>query len=152
LAHTHSNHGTHDLATAGVEADNVNLRGVFGFGIGLAVVAIIVHITMLWMWKLEVNSIDAANPPRVFPLAVLQDERQPPEPRLQTNPKQDLKDLRAAEDVILHNYTWVDRNNNIVRIPIDDAIKLTLQQGLPSRPAASAPASPATQGTQERGK
>ena len=38
----------------------------------------------------------------------------PPEPRLQTNPKQDLRDLRAAEDKVLNSYGWVDRNRGIV--------------------------------------
>jgi hypothetical protein len=155
MAHTHSSHADPELPTGGVQPDNINLRAVFGFGIGLAVVAVVVQIAMLWMWKVEVNSIDASNPPRVYPLAVLQDERQPPEPRLQTNPKQDLKDLRAAEDTILNGYSWVDRNNNVVRIPIDEAMKLTLQHGLPSRPAADASAAqgtPATPATQEHSK
>ena len=52
---------------------------------------------------------------------------------------------------MLDGYRWVDRNNGIVRIPVDDAMKLTLQRGLPSRrqaPAAAAPTQ-ATQATQE---
>jgi hypothetical protein len=116
---------------------------------------------MLWMWSVEVANVDASNPPRVFPLAVLQDERQPPEPRLQTNPKADLSDLRAYEKQVLEGYTWVDRNNNIVRIPVADAMRLTLQRGLASRPQPAADATgqapaaaPAAQGnttaTQER--
>jgi len=57
----------------------------------------------------------------------------PPEPRLQTNPRQDLSDLRAREDQTLSSYGWVDRNAGVVRIPIDQAIKLTLERGLPAR-------------------
>jgi hypothetical protein len=57
----------------------------------------------------------------------------PPEPRLQTNPRQDLADLRAKEDETLNSYGWVDRNAGVVRIPIDEAITLTLQRGLPAR-------------------
>jgi hypothetical protein len=142
-----------------VEPDHVNIRAIFGFGIGLAVVALIVHVLMLWMWNIEVANVDASNPPRVYPLAVLQDERQPPEPRLQTNPKQDLADLRAYEDQVLNGYTWVDRNNNIVRIPVADAMRLTLEHGLPSRPqqpaegtaaAGTSTTTQATTGTQER--
>ena len=47
--------------------------------------------------------------------------------------------MRAAEDEILKGYRWVDRNNNIVRIPVADAMKLTLQRGLPSRQQAREP-------------
>jgi hypothetical protein len=135
--------GHHQPPASSFEEDHVDLKAVFGFGIGLAVVTIIAHLLMLWMWKAEVAAVDAANPPRVFPLAVSNDERLPPEPRLQTDPKQDLRDLRAAEEATLNGYSWVDRNNNIVRIPVADAMKLTLQRGLPSRPAAPAAAAPA---------
>ena len=44
--------------------------------------------------------------------------------------------MRAHEEDILNSYGWVDRGNNVVRIPIDRAMKLTLERGLPSRPAA----------------
>ena len=72
----------------------------------------------------------------VYPLAVGQDDRLPPEPRLQANPKQDLRDLRESEDALLKSYGWVDKNNGVVRIPIDEAMKLVLQRGLPARPAS----------------
>ena len=57
----------------------------------------------------------------------------PPEPRLQIHPREDLQDLRASEDAILNSYGWVDKNAGIVRIPIDEAMKLILQRGLPAR-------------------
>ena len=154
MAHTHSTPPTPGTATSSVEADHVNLRGVFGFGIGLAVVTVIVHLAMVLMFRIEVNAIDAANPPKLFPLAIPQDERLPPQPRLQTNPRQELADMRASEDEILGGYHWVDRNNNIVRIPVADAMKLTLQRGLPSRQQAPAAAAPtqATQATQEKSR
>jgi hypothetical protein len=140
---SHSSNAHVPSSTSGVEEDFIDFKGVYGFGIGLAVVTIISHILMLWMFKAEVAAVDASNPPRVYPLAVLQDDRQPPEPRLQTNPRQDLADLRAAEAAVLSGYSWVDRNNQIVRIPVADAMRLTLQRGLPSRPEAAAAAAPA---------
>ena len=39
-----------------------------------------------------------------------------------------------ARTTMLNSYGWVDKNAGIVRIPIDEAMKLTLQRGLPSRP------------------
>ena len=140
---SHSSHAHTPPPTSGVEADSIDFKAVYGFAIGLAVITIAAQLLMLWMFKAEVAAVDASNPPRMFPLAVLEDERQPPEPRLQTNPKQDLADLRAAEAVVLSGYSWVDRNNQIVRIPVTDAMRLTLQRGLPSRQDAAAAAAPA---------
>ena len=40
---------------------------------------------------------------------------------------EDLRDLRAREDEMLDSYGWVDRNAGIVRIPIDEAMRLTLR-------------------------
>lgn len=139
---SHSSHATVPPSTSGVEEDFIDFKGVYGFAIGLAVVTMIAHLLMLWMFKAEVAAVDASNPPRVYPLAVLQDDRQPPEPRLQTNPKQDLADLRAAEVTVLTGYGWVDRNSQVVRIPVADAMRLTLQRGLPSRQDAVAAAAP----------
>src|SRR5215212_8459868 len=132
MAHSSpATHRSHQPPASTVEEDNVDIKAIFGFGIGLAVVTIVAHLLMLWMWTAEVAHVDASNPPRVFPLAVADDNRLPPEPRLQTNPKQDLEDFRDSEEVILKGYSWVDRNNKIVRIPVEDAMKLTLQRGLP---------------------
>lgn len=59
--------------------------------------------------------------------------RLPPEPRLQTTPVTDLKEMRAAEDKVLNGYGWVDQAHGVVRVPIDRAIDMLAQRGLPSR-------------------
>jgi hypothetical protein len=51
----------------------------------------------------------------------------------QTGPDAALRQLRATEDAILTTYGWVDRKNGIVHIPIDRAMDLLLQRGLPTR-------------------
>ena len=55
----------------------------------------------------------------------------PPEPRLQNHPREDLLALRRAEDAVLNSYGWVDRTAGIVRIPIDQAIRRTLNGDSP---------------------
>jgi hypothetical protein len=57
----------------------------------------------------------------------------PPEPRLQISPQQDMRQMRAAEMAALHSYGWVDRQAGIVRIPIERAIELLAERGLPAR-------------------
>ncbi|MGB7190361.1 MAG: hypothetical protein WBD10_09515 [Acidobacteriaceae bacterium] len=55
-----------------------------------------------------------------------------PTPRLQTdNGTQDLVDLHRREDLLLDHYSWVDQSNGKVRIPIDRAMEIIAQRGLP---------------------
>jgi len=61
-----------------------------------------------------------------------------PTPRLETDDgNQDLADLHAREDLLLDNYsTSGDLPAGTVRIPIDRAMQLVLQRGLPAAPAS----------------
>jgi hypothetical protein len=45
-----------------------------------------------------------------------------------------IHDLRAREAWELSTYGWVDQQQRIARIPIDEAIDLTLKRGLPVAP------------------
>ncbi len=62
----------------------------------------------------------------------------PPAPALEAESGQTLDPYRAAENQKLNGYGWVDRSNGVIRIPIDRAMDLTAQRGLPSRPAPAA--------------
>ena len=64
-----------------------------------------------------------------------EDQRQAPAPRLQERSDLDLQDVRAREDRILNTYGWVDKSRGIVRIPVDEAMKLVAEQGLGGPPA-----------------
>lgn len=55
-----------------------------------------------------------------------------PTPRLQTDDGyQEIADTHTREDLLLDNYTWVDEQKGVVRIPIDRAMDLIAKQGLP---------------------
>jgi hypothetical protein len=114
------------------DESDINLRAIFGFGAGLLVVAVVVHLLIGAMFKFF-DAREARQPMVDYPIATTEEHRLPPEPRLQVNPRQDLRDMRAREDEVLTSYGWVDKNAGVVRIPIDEAMKLTLQRGLPSR-------------------
>ncbi|MGA2886561.1 MAG: hypothetical protein ABSE51_00815 [Terracidiphilus sp.] len=64
-----------------------------------------------------------------------------PTPRLQTDDgNQDVADLHAREDLLLDNYSWADASQGKVRIPIDRAMELIAQRGLPvAQPVEQAP-------------
>ena len=59
----------------------------------------------------------------------------PPEPRLQASPRQDLKEMRRREDYTLAHYSWVDKQKGTVAIPIDRAIQIVAQRGIPPQKA-----------------
>jgi hypothetical protein len=62
-----------------------------------------------------------------------------PTPRVQIDDgNQDVADLHAREDILLTNYSWVDPAHTKVRIPIERAMELIAQQGLPVAPASTA--------------
>jgi len=80
----------------------------------------------------------AEESPPANPLAATYGAKAPPPPRLQVDPLHDLAELHASEDALLESYGWVDRSVGVVRIPIERALELTAERGLPAR--ASAPA------------
>ena len=60
-----------------------------------------------------------------------------PTPRVQTDDgNQDVADLHEREDLLLDNYTWLDKSKGTVRIPIERAMEIIAQKGLPVAPAA----------------
>jgi len=55
-----------------------------------------------------------------------------PQPRVQIDDGNiDVVDLHAREDILLDNYTWIDSSKGSVRIPIDQAMQIIAQKGLP---------------------
>lgn len=66
-----------------------------------------------------------------------------PEPRLEKDERNEIYDFRLREEQKLHSYGWVDQNAGVARIPIDRAIELIAQRGLPTTPqAGTIPPSP----------
>jgi hypothetical protein len=58
-----------------------------------------------------------------------------PTPRLQTDDgNQEIAEMHTREDLLLDNYTWVDRTSGKVRIPISRAMQIIAENGLPVAP------------------
>ena len=114
------------------EESDVNIRAILAFGAGLMLVTAIICF-LLWLLFGYFVSREARSGAREFPLAVEQQNRTPPEPRLQTNPKEELRALQARDEALLKSYGWADKDAGIARIPIEEAMKLTVQRGLPAR-------------------
>jgi len=65
-----------------------------------------------------------------------------PQPRLESNERLEINDFRMQEEKTLNSYGWVDQPGGVIHIPIDRAMQLLAQRGLPTRPqTGTAPSS-----------
>jgi hypothetical protein len=128
--HPHQHADAHDAVHH--EESDVHVRAIFAYGLGLLGVLVLVA-GLVWMLLMNLRGRAERSDVAPSPFAAEKRALLPPEPRLQVNPKEELKQFQTAEDAVLNGYRWVDRNAGIVRIPIEEAIRLTLERGLPSR-------------------
>jgi hypothetical protein len=56
-----------------------------------------------------------------------------PDPRLEVDERGQLNSIRLGEENLLNSYGWVDEKAGTVRIPIERAMDLLVQRGLPVR-------------------
>ena len=56
-----------------------------------------------------------------------------PNPKLEEDERGQLNDIRVKEERTLYSYGWVDEKAGTVRIPIERAMDLIVQRGLPVR-------------------
>jgi hypothetical protein len=130
-------HGHEHEVNPGVshERRDVNVFQISAFGIGLLLSCIVVVFAMWALFDFLFSREEAKNSSNPAALMMTQQNALPPEPRLQAQPKIELKDLKADEDAILNSYGWINPDKGIVRIPIDEAINIVAQKGLPSKPS-----------------
>jgi hypothetical protein len=65
------------------------------------------------------------------------EEKAFPDPLLEKDEHTKIDDLRSKEERVLYTYGWVDEKAGTVRIPIERAMELIVQRGLPVRPQAA---------------
>lgn len=112
------------------ETSTVQVKPVILFAVILAVTALATFATVRVL--LDYMNFNRA---RVdVPLSPLANPEQiPPTPRLQVSSGQDLLELRAKERSALSSYRWINKDQGVVGIPIDKAIEVLAQRGLPAR-------------------
>jgi hypothetical protein len=111
------------------ETSDVNVRAIVWFGVIFVIFAILTHILLWGLFKYYAWN-ERRNQPRAATL-VREEPRPVPEPRLQVNPPAELDRFAAEEAARLAGYSWADREKGTVRIPIDRAIDIVAQRGLP---------------------
>jgi hypothetical protein len=119
------------------EPGDVNALALTKFGLAMAAL-IVVFLFGLWGMFEYLKNREAEVGLPLSPSAMVNTQRQPPEPRLQRHAAQDMRDWRAAEDKALHQYGWIDPDKGIVQIPVERAMDLIAQRGLPAAAAGKA--------------
>lgn len=114
----------HEMRDASPKAINL----IFAFVVALSIIG----PAVCWGFVKLMDKQRAANAPVLSPLAGTLPE-QPPEPRLQVAPAKDLREVRGAEEAVLNHYALIDEKGEIARIPIDRAMQLVAERGLPVR-------------------
>jgi hypothetical protein len=127
-------------SAVGFESTDVRASAILKFAVFLLLMTIAVLFLMFKMYQGFARYEAGLQPPR--PIMQTQADRQPPLPRLQEHPTKDIAELRRSEDAILGSYGWVDPQAKVVRIPIDEAMRLVAERGLPVRGAEEPPPAP----------
>jgi hypothetical protein len=141
------NNQPHALDHNDYEREDLSPGGVLYFMAGLAVVGIVIYFIVVGMYRFldrYEQEHQAAGSPLVKsqPYSRVVNPKSAdafPQPRLEVSERTQLKDFVQKQDEVLATYDWVDKNKGTVRIPIDRAMDLIAERGLPVRPEASTP-------------
>ncbi len=126
---------------ARVEARDIEVRGLAWFAASLLLSGIVISVVLWGMFRFLEGQITGQDPEDT-PVVAEQRRREPPsadpaarfpQPRLQSNAAEENARQRFAEERVLASYGWLDPQSGVVRIPIDRAMDLVAQRGLPAR-------------------
>jgi hypothetical protein len=136
----------------GFEKEDLSPLGVLYFMGGLAVVVVLIYFILVGMYR-YLDARDRARQAPMNPMAVKtgidpatmnyndinkKAEESFPKPVLEYSERLQFTGEVAKQDEVLGSYDWVDQKNGVVRIPIDRAIDIIAEHGLPVIPAGEA--------------
>lgn len=135
------------MTSPGYETRDANVRSVFNFLVVLTVVLVGTALVSWGMFRYFVTHEE--EPAAASPFAGTR--QLPLGPQLQVNPRQDLLQYSEQQEKSLEMYTWENRSAGIVRAPIERAMELLVQKGLPVQGEAPSPkaAKPAPRGSKK---
>src|SRR5271170_8187995 len=126
------------------ERQDLKAAGILYFLLTLGVVTVLCMFGLRGLYA-YLDAREKASQPPVNPLVtnVPEDTRHIapgypqsafPNPKLEEDERGQLNGIRLQEEETLYSYGWIDEKAGTVRIPIDRAIELIVQRGLPMRP------------------
>ena len=113
------------------------IAGKFGLWLAIAM-ALSGGIVYGTFWLFEGRTQAWNTEVQQFPLAAGQ-VKEPPTPRLQTQPFKDVWQLKQSQMEKLTSYGWVDQGTGVVHIPIDEAMRIVAERGGVPASGESAP-------------
>jgi hypothetical protein len=142
-------HPANSQGNGGYERRDIGVVPVLYFLVGLAVAGLLVYFVVSGLYSYLEKRSNAQQTP-VSPLVTNapSDTRKLstdykdylkesfPSPQLEIDERNQLDKIRIDEAQTLSTYDWVDQKAGIVRIPIDRAMELLAQRGLPVRAQA----------------
>lgn len=150
--HGHSGHETE------YEREDLGSRGVFAFMIGLAIVGLVIYFIIVGMYTFldnyERSQMATASPlvtsKRAMSRVVTQDDmdkafKDNGTPMLEINERGQFRDFLVNQENQLNSYGWVDEKAGVAHIPIERAMELMVQRGLPVYTPGSADAKTAAE-------
>ncbi len=123
------------------EERDIKVGTIYWYLIALGLATVAALIICIFVFRFTSNlaaTSDVAPPPSREALG----KDYPPEPRLQgvpghvNDPQKDLREKIQADNDANEKMQWIDRNAGIAQIPVEDAMKIIAEKGLPG---ASAP-------------
>jgi len=138
----------HMTSHDGYEHEDLASRGPLYFMAGLTLLGLVIYLIVFGMYRF-LDSYERANQPPLSPMATPEadtrtvtheDTQTFPQPRLEVNERTDLRQFIEDQDRKLATYDWVDKDKGTVRIPIDRAMELIVQRGLPVHPEGASSA------------
>jgi len=135
------------------EHQDLKPAGIVYFFLTLAVVTVLCMFGLKGLYA-YLDRREKASQPEVNPLVakVPEDTRHVapgypqtafPSPKLEEDERGQLNGIRMEEEKTLYSYGWVDEKAGVARIPIDRAMELIAQRGLPVYAQGSANAAAA---------
>ncbi|MCL4808989.1 MAG: hypothetical protein KJ062_14570 [Thermoanaerobaculia bacterium] len=111
----------------------IHVRAIFFAIAGLALVIALSFLGVIAFSKvLKARAVE--RDPAPLPVAEANQPRPRPRAALQADPTADMVKFAKEEDAALATWAWVDRENGVVQIPVDRALEIVAERGLPVPP------------------
>jgi len=132
----------------GFEQEDLSSRTALYFLAGLVLVGLVVYLIVFGMYRF-LDSYATAHQPSMSPMVTPEADTRAvtpenaetfPQPRLEENERTQFRSFIEDQDRKLATYDWVDKDRGTVRIPVDRAMELIAQRGLPVHAEAVPPA------------
>jgi hypothetical protein len=123
----------------GFEARDASARGVTMAGIGLMLLLLFSLAVVAGLFSFFRQRQVSAFGPGPTPTAI-----QPPAPRLQVDEAKDLQWVRATQEAQLNSYGWIDKGAGKIHMPIDRAMQIIVEHGVPTRAMTPTPVATVT--------